>query len=302
MQNKLSIGEMAKLRNVSVDTLRHYDKMGLLKPHYTDPDSGYRYYSIGQYEVLGTIKELRSIGFSIEEIKDYLTNRHVKKSVRLLRNSMERMLDKIRELQKIHDVMTSRLSETENFYETYREAEIAIKRFEEREYVLLEQPVFWNDDDKYSFGLLELENMIGGVIPVLASSKFGEVIPEAYFDDIRTDGDSALDLSAYQSRLFILVQQEETERPTRKLEPGLYACTCHKGLYIEKMLPELRRLLHYCDTHGYAIKGDAVRIMQVDISLTDQYEEAYYEIQIPVQEPRVMAEAASKSCSECFLR
>ncbi|MFE4813078.1 MerR family DNA-binding transcriptional regulator [Peribacillus simplex] len=37
MQDKLSIGEMAKLRSVTVDTLRHYDKIGLLKPYHIDP-------------------------------------------------------------------------------------------------------------------------------------------------------------------------------------------------------------------------------------------------------------------------
>ncbi|WP_434369237.1 MerR family DNA-binding transcriptional regulator [Peribacillus frigoritolerans] len=52
MQNKLSIGEMAKLRGVTVDTLRHYDKIGLLKPFHIDPETGYRYYSISQYEAL----------------------------------------------------------------------------------------------------------------------------------------------------------------------------------------------------------------------------------------------------------
>ncbi|MBR8646257.1 MerR family transcriptional regulator, partial [[Brevibacterium] frigoritolerans] len=69
---------MAKLRGVTVDTLRHYDKIGLLKPFHIDPETGYRYYSISQYEVLGTIKELRSIGFSLEEIKQFLTDRNVK--------------------------------------------------------------------------------------------------------------------------------------------------------------------------------------------------------------------------------
>ncbi|WP_066369112.1 MerR family DNA-binding transcriptional regulator [Neobacillus fumarioli] len=52
MHNKLSIGEMAKLRKVTVETLRHYDKIGLLKPYYVDPNTGYRYYSTYQYEIL----------------------------------------------------------------------------------------------------------------------------------------------------------------------------------------------------------------------------------------------------------
>ncbi|MGG0247397.1 hypothetical protein ABEY24_03215 [Peribacillus frigoritolerans] len=59
------------------------------------------------------------------------------------------------------------------------------------------------------------------------------------------------------------------------------------------MLTQLKKLLHYCDTHDYIITGDAFRIMQVDVSLTDQYDEAYYEIQIPIQE-KVTSKQPSK--------
>ncbi len=40
----LRIGEVARLLNLSVGTLRHYEQMGLLEPAYVDPTSGYRYY------------------------------------------------------------------------------------------------------------------------------------------------------------------------------------------------------------------------------------------------------------------
>lgn len=286
MQNKLSIGEMAKLRNVTVDTLRHYDKIGLLKPHYIDPDSGYRYYSIYQYEVLGTIKELRRLGFSLEEIKQFLTNRNVKKSVQLLQQSLANIEKKIKELQDIHAIMTARLNHIEHFKSSYKDSDIIIKRFEEREYIQLDRPVSWANKENLYFGLLELEKMIGGSIPVLASNKFGDFIKKEYFDEFRQASDFSSNLSNYQSQLFILVQDEEPVRPqpTKKLEKGLYLCSYYGGLVREKMLARLKKLLYYCDAHGYEIIGDAVRIMQVDISLTDQYDEAYYELQIPIQE------------------
>lgn len=284
MQNKLSIGEMAKLRSVTVDTLRHYDKIGLLKPYHIDPDTGYRYYSIYQYEVLGTIKELRRIGFSLEEIKQFLTNRNVKKSVQLLQKSMDNIQEKIKELQDIHNILMTRIYNIEHFTNSYRNSDIVIKQFEEREYIQLARPVSWGDTENLYFGFLELENMIGGIIPVLASNKFGDFIKKEYFDEIRQTSDFSRNLSAYQSQLFILVQGEESEQPTQKLEKGLYICSYYGGLVREKMLTQLKKLLHYCDTHGYVIIGDAVRIMQVDVSLTDQYDEASYEIQIPIQE------------------
>jgi DNA-binding transcriptional MerR regulator len=284
MQNKLSIGEMAKLRSVTVDTLRHYDKIGLLKPYYIDPDTGYRYYSIYQYEVLGTIKELRRIGFSLEEIKQFLTNRNVKKSVQLLQKSMANIQEKIKELQDIHHILMTRINNIENFTNSYSDSDIVIKQFEEREYIQLARSVGWEDKENLYFGFLDLENRIGGAIPVLASNKFGDFIKKEYFDEIRQSSDFSRNLSAYESQVFILVQDEESKQPTQKIEKGLFLCSYYGGLVREKMLPQFKKLLHYCDTHGYVIIGDALRIMQVDVSLTDQYDEAYYEIQIPIQE------------------
>ncbi|MEI3190543.1 MAG: MerR family transcriptional regulator [Lachnospiraceae bacterium] len=41
-------------------TLRHYEKAGLLCPEHTDQETGYRYYSVRQFEVLNTIRYLRA--------------------------------------------------------------------------------------------------------------------------------------------------------------------------------------------------------------------------------------------------
>ncbi|MFE5429619.1 helix-turn-helix domain-containing protein [Peribacillus simplex] len=284
MQNMLSIGEMAKLRSVTVDTLRHYDKIGLLKPYQIDPETGYRYYSISQYEVLGTIKELRRIGFSLVEIKQFLTNRNVKKSVQSLQKSMANIQEEIKKLQDIHNILMTRLYNIEHFTNSYRNSDIVIKQFEEREYIQLVRSVSWGDTEDLHYGFLELENRVGGIIPALASNKFGDFIKKEYFDKIRQSSDLSGNLSAYQSQLFILVEDEESEQPTQKIEKGQFLCSYYGGLTREKMLTQLKKLLHYCDTHGYVIIGDAFRIMQVDVSLTDQYDEAYYEIQIPIQD------------------
>ena len=45
------IGEMARLFHLSVSSIRHYEQLGLLKPEYTDPETGYRYYTPRQFEV-----------------------------------------------------------------------------------------------------------------------------------------------------------------------------------------------------------------------------------------------------------
>ena len=81
----LSIKEMGQRRGISSKTLRYYDSIGIFKADYVDPDTGYRYYDPQQYEKLGTILELRSLNFSLNEIKGYFTERNMKKSVDMLK-------------------------------------------------------------------------------------------------------------------------------------------------------------------------------------------------------------------------
>ncbi|MDQ2691059.1 MAG: MerR family transcriptional regulator [Chloroflexota bacterium] len=62
------IGEFSRITRVTIDTLRHYDALGLLKPAKVDPFTGYRYYSARQLASLNRILALKEIGFSLEEI------------------------------------------------------------------------------------------------------------------------------------------------------------------------------------------------------------------------------------------
>jgi len=64
----LKIGEFARVNQVSIATLRHYEKSGLLKPLELDPDTGYRYYSLDQLPRLNRILALKELGFSLEQI------------------------------------------------------------------------------------------------------------------------------------------------------------------------------------------------------------------------------------------
>lgn len=70
--NYLSIGEMAKLSNISIQTLRYYDQLGLFSPAFIDPQSNYRYYTVDQLFYLDIIKYLRHLELPLKEIKKLL--------------------------------------------------------------------------------------------------------------------------------------------------------------------------------------------------------------------------------------
>lgn len=69
----MTIKEFAALCGCSAQTLRYYDRIGLLKPARVDPWTGYRHYEQKQAIDFVKIKNLQSASFSIEEIKGLLT-------------------------------------------------------------------------------------------------------------------------------------------------------------------------------------------------------------------------------------
>lgn len=66
---QFSIGEVSKLYDISKDTLRHYDKIGILKP-YINKSNGYRYYSIKHLDQLELILSNKDLGISLSDIKN----------------------------------------------------------------------------------------------------------------------------------------------------------------------------------------------------------------------------------------
>jgi DNA-binding transcriptional MerR regulator len=68
----MKIGELAAFFNVSVKAVRIYEKKGILIPAKTDPDTGYRYYTVSQVQTLNALLELKSLGFSLNEVKNIM--------------------------------------------------------------------------------------------------------------------------------------------------------------------------------------------------------------------------------------
>ena len=69
----LQIGEFSKICQVSVKTLHHYDKIGLLAPAEVDRFTGYRYYQLEQIDSMNYIQRLKRYGFSLEEIQQIIS-------------------------------------------------------------------------------------------------------------------------------------------------------------------------------------------------------------------------------------
>lgn len=99
MKEFFSVSEAAKLVHMTAETLRHYDRIGLVKPCRTDEWTGYRYYSRQELVRLNTIQLLRCMGLSLAEIKEILSYDDLEKIVGALKQAERRADEKIAELQ-----------------------------------------------------------------------------------------------------------------------------------------------------------------------------------------------------------
>lgn len=107
MDQLFSIGDVAKLFHLSVSSLRHYEALGLLTPERVDPNTGYRSYSIRQFEVLNTIRYLRALDMPLEEIADFLRDRDVERIEEKLLPAAGGRAAKARELERVQRKSTT---------------------------------------------------------------------------------------------------------------------------------------------------------------------------------------------------
>lgn len=111
---KYKISEVAKIFNISRETLLYYDKIGILKPDLIDSSNNYRYYFEESITKLGFILILKDFDLSLKEIKEYLESNEKEKSLKVLFKRLEiiekqlislekaknRVLDEIKEIKE----------------------------------------------------------------------------------------------------------------------------------------------------------------------------------------------------------
>lgn len=108
------IGDVARMFHISVGSLRHYEKIGLLQPEYINTFTGYRYYTIRQFECLNTIRYLRALDMPLEQIADFLKNRDLDGIQDMLRAQKEAVVKKQEELKIIEKKIDNRLKQIQD--------------------------------------------------------------------------------------------------------------------------------------------------------------------------------------------
>jgi MerR family copper efflux transcriptional regulator len=101
----LGIGQLAKRGGVGIDTVRYYERNGLLTPH-TRLASGYRRYSELELARLRFIRRAQALGFTLKEIKELLALSAQRDVGRVKRSAQAKLKDvksRIAALERVRD-------------------------------------------------------------------------------------------------------------------------------------------------------------------------------------------------------
>ena len=105
------IGVFSEITGLSIKALRYYDEIGLLKPS-KDNFTNYRYYDEKDIETFKKIVYLKSLGFTLEEIKNNIDDMSIElidsKIIDLTekRDCLDKQLEGLKELRKEIKVKT----------------------------------------------------------------------------------------------------------------------------------------------------------------------------------------------------
>ncbi|MBP1619230.1 MAG: transcriptional regulator, MerR family [Bacteroidetes bacterium] len=120
-ERHFSVGELAQICGITVRTLQYYDRCGLLQASFTE--GGRRVYSRNDLFNLQQILFLKSLGFSLEQIKGQVTSENNSKNI-------------VKVFEKQYDILQAQMINLQKMLDTL---EVAIKEAKEGQAVSLEK-------------------------------------------------------------------------------------------------------------------------------------------------------------------
>lgn len=265
------IGEVARLFHLSVSTLRHYERLGLVTPERVDPDTGYRYYSARQFEALNTVRYLRALDMPLEEISDFVHNRDLDNIQAKLRQQRETVARKRAELERVQRKIDARLEQLEE------------ARHCDLDYIRLVEAtpcrIVWVG------GALTIRDYHDMELPVSRLSRDEE-------EAVVFLGKVGLGLSVqalergefdrYDGIFLVLDRADRFAGETVDLPGGRCAQVRFRGSHREAPA-QSRRLMDFLAGEGLRPAGFAREITMIDYGVTDDPSQFVTEITVPVE-------------------
>lgn len=264
------IGDVANMFHLSVGTLRHYEKIGLLQPEYIDEETGYRYYSTRQFEILNTIRYLRVLDMPLPQIADFLKNRDIDKMRSMLRQQKETVIRKQKDLQIIERKINNRLEQLDNALSSEYNI-IRMLRTEPRRIAWIRNNVSISSYLDLEPSIRQLEKHQKDTVVFLG--KVGVGISKEH---LREKQYGVYDM------VFLILDQEDSYKGTVAEFPE-ETCVSVRFCGSHREAPMYyRELDRYISEHNLLITGFSKEITMIDYGITNDTSQFVTEIQIPV--------------------
>lgn len=272
---RLTIGQMAELNHVSEQTLRLYDREGLLKPQEVDPATGYRYYHIMQSARLDLIQNMKVYGMTLRQIRTYLEDNDAAALQRLLYEQAGRVNDKIDQLVRSRAAITRALENYRRYEAMPKNGEIFLEYIPER-YIYrysCELDYFEQDEAGYEYMLRRLKrHLVVNNMPLSYFSNIGTIIRREHLAENKL----------ISNEVFLFVDGDTGAPGVEKLPAAAYLCLCSNDAQSEA--ESVRRLLERVREGGYTIAGDYICEVIIDFPVLDsEHRHMFYKTQIPVR-------------------
>lgn len=282
---RLTIGQMAKIHNVSERTLRIYHQMGLLVPQYVDSSNSYRYYSEAQSLRLDLILQMKSAGLALKQIWELLDSRDITLFQAILCQKMDLIDAQIRELTATKKALQKKLNSyqyllspprTNHIFVEYQPQRTAYY-FEFEPYDLIEDVGRGTRQWEKNLFPIKKEIRRKNIFNV-NFSEIGCVIGE---EDIRCKK-----LRIRGAFMMADGEKPESSIPWRRIQGGIYVCyvTYAKSGDSDMEIRHINLLLEYAAAHGLEICGDYLgEVIAKQSAIDGESDEILVKMQLPVR-------------------
>ena len=216
---KLTIGQMAELNHISEQTLRLYDREGLLKPQYTDENTGYRYYHITQSARLDMIQNMKVYGMTLRRIREFLEENDADALQRLLLEQAGQVDARIEQLSRSRAAIMRTLDNFKRYEAMPKNGEIFIEFIPERHIYRYSCDMNYFDQDEtgYEYMLRQLKrHLLSNNMPLSYFSNVGTVVRKEHL----------LSGNIFSNEVFLFVDERDKTRDAERVPAATYVCLC----------------------------------------------------------------------------
>lgn len=263
------IGELCKLFEIGADSIRYYEKVGILHP-LRDENNNYRLYTIEDVRKITLIRELLNLNFTTEQIRQYDENRNLAVTLELLTKELSIADEELKKCQEKRQNIKQRLQTIQNLSNLPATEEIHILDLPERNCVMVNDSNL--PDAQVDYYLTKYIHSAGKQIDTIGAC-------DCYTLDLPGSNPDSL---YYRTKNVFFYSAHIPKKDCNYLLPeGKYLSIYYRGP-LKKTKELLPGMYAYATSHHLNVTGEPIEFCHIDNYETHLEDEFVIEIQLPV--------------------